>query len=123
MLVLYKRQHKTVLYYIHTLQSQVPSADVLGTCKLPGIILCYTYKLQPVIPFTHVLGSCNLQYKIILSYTLHHANSCLIAVSFPVLTSTTEHVSAKLLEIHHNYAEKTVTQMCMNIFWGKKIIS
>jgi hypothetical protein len=40
---LYKLQHKTVLCYIHTLQSQVPSADVLGMCKLPGIILLHTY--------------------------------------------------------------------------------
>jgi len=62
---LYKLPDKTVLCYIHTLQSQVPSANVLGMCKLLGIFLCYVYK------FTHVQGLGNLQYKIVLCYTLY----------------------------------------------------
>ena len=40
---LYKLPDKTVLCYIHTLQSHVLSADVLGMCKLLGTILCYIY--------------------------------------------------------------------------------
>jgi len=58
---LYLLQHKTALSYIYRLQSQVPSADVLGMCKLLGIILCYIHTLQSQIPFTHVLGLGNLQ--------------------------------------------------------------
>jgi len=34
-------QNRTVLY--NTLQSQVPSARVLGRCKLPGVPLCYIH--------------------------------------------------------------------------------
>jgi hypothetical protein len=114
---LYKLQHKTVLCYIHTLQSQVPSADVLGMCKLPGIILCYTYILQSQIPFTHVLGLGNLQNKIILCYT--HTISFLMAISFPVLASTIQHVSVKLLELHHDDAEKTVHWNAHEYFVGQ----
>jgi hypothetical protein len=68
---LYKPQDKTVLCYIHTIQSQVPSADVMGMCKFPGIILCYIQTLQSQIPFTYVLGLGNLQYEIVLCYTLY----------------------------------------------------
>ena len=38
MLGLYRLPDKTVLCYIHTLQSKVPSAHILGMCKIPGII-------------------------------------------------------------------------------------
>jgi len=41
-------------------------------------------------------------------YTLRHAISFLMAITFPVLASPIQHVSAKLLELHHDYAEKTV---------------
>ena len=39
---LYELQEKTVLCYIHTLQSQVPPARVLGICKLayPESVTC-----------------------------------------------------------------------------------
>ena len=74
MLGLYKLQDKTMLCYIHTLQSPVPSVDVLGMFKLTGIILCYVHTLQSQIPFTHVLGLGKFQYKIV-SHTLCHAIS------------------------------------------------
>jgi len=71
MLGTYKLQHKTALYYTHILPSQVPSADVLGMCKLLGIILYYINTLQSQISFTHLLGLGNVQYKILMCYTLH----------------------------------------------------
>jgi hypothetical protein len=43
--------------------------------------------------------------------------------SFPVLESTIEHVSAKLLELHHGHAEKKFIEMPMNILWGNINIS
>jgi hypothetical protein len=67
----YKLQDKSVFCYIHILQSQAPSANVLGLCKLPGIILCYVHTYENQIPFTHVQGLDNLRYKIILFYTLY----------------------------------------------------
>jgi hypothetical protein len=80
MLGLINHQDKTVLCYI-LLQSQVPSADVLGLCKLLGIILCYLHTyihtLQSQIPCTHVLDLGNLQYKIVLCYTLYITQSVL----------------------------------------------
>jgi hypothetical protein len=112
---------KTKLYcYIHTLQSQVPSADVLGICKLPGIILCYlhTYIHHKARFHLHVLGLGNLQYKIVLCYTLYITQS-VSSLSFPILASPIQHVSAKLLEIHHDYAEKTVHWNASKYFLGQ----
>jgi len=41
---LYKLPDKTVLCYIHTLQSQVPSVHMLGMYKIAGIIfMLHTY--------------------------------------------------------------------------------
>jgi hypothetical protein len=42
---LYTIQHKTVLCYIQTLPSQVPSEDKLGICKFSDIILCYIHTM------------------------------------------------------------------------------
>ena len=128
-------QDKTVLCYIHTLQSQVPSARVLGRCKLPGITLCYIHtlqnkisysdvlglwqlqditllhyiqKLQSQIPYAHVLRLCNIRTKLycVIHITLYN-KSCPIAISFSVLPSSIGHVSEKLLQLHHDYTEKT----------------
>jgi hypothetical protein len=79
------------------------------TCMLPGIFYVpYIHTLQGPIPFTHMLGLCNLKYKIVLLSALCHTISFLIAISFPVLSSHIQHVSVKLLELHHDYAENTV---------------
>jgi len=40
---LYKLQDKTVFCYIHILQNQVPSANVLRLCKLQAIMYFVTY--------------------------------------------------------------------------------
>jgi len=87
---LYTLPDKTLLCYVHKLQSQIPYVDMLGLCKLQDKILC------------------KLQYKILLCYTHYIMQSCPIAISFPVLESPKEHASAKLLELHHDYTEKTV---------------
>jgi len=69
-------QYKTVLCNIRTLQSCVPCADVMGMCKLQdNIVLCYTHYIR---------------------------QSFLMAISFSVVTSPKQHVSAKL-ELHHDY--------------------
>jgi len=87
---LYTHQDKTVLCYIHKLQSQIPYADILGLCKIQDKILR------------------KLQYKILLCYTHYIMHGCPIKISFSVLASPIQHVSAKLLELHHDDAEKTV---------------
>jgi hypothetical protein len=42
---LYTTQDKTVLCYIQTLPSQVPSEDELGICKLSDIIFFHMHKM------------------------------------------------------------------------------
>jgi hypothetical protein len=121
---LYKLQHKTVLCYIHTLQSQVPSADVLGMCKLPGIILCYTYTLQSKIPFTHVLGLGNLQNKIILCYTLY---TTLSVSSWQYLSQYWQALYSMSVWSYWSVImmmqKRQFIEMLMNILWGKIIIN
>jgi hypothetical protein len=50
----------------------IPFADVLGLYTLQDkTVLCYIHTLQSQVPFTHVLGLGNLQYKIVLCHTLY----------------------------------------------------
>ena len=84
----YTLPDKTVLCYIHKLQSQIPYADMLGLCKIQDKILC------------------KLQYKIVQCYKRYIMQRCPIKISFSVLASPIEHASAKLLELHQDYTEK-----------------
>jgi hypothetical protein len=127
-LVLYTISDKTVVFYIYIKQSQVPM-HVLGMCKIPGIILRYIHILHGEISYTDVLWFCQLQDKTLLYY-IHELHMCWVCVNFTtklycvlhvtsntsfhtampfsVLTRTIEHVSVKLLQLHHDYTEKTV---------------
>ena len=91
----YTVQYKTVLSYIHRLQTQVPSADLLQMCKLLGIILSYIRTLQSQSPLTHVLGLGNLQYKILLCCT-HYVTQFPHDTIFP---STGKHYRACQCEV------------------------
>jgi len=42
-----------------------------------------------------------------------------MTISFPVPASTTEHVSVKILELHHDYAEETVHGNANEYFVGQ----
>jgi len=46
-----------------------------------------------------------------------------MTISFPGVASPIKHVTAKLLQLHYDYAEKTVQSILLNIFWGNKIIN
>jgi len=80
---------------------------VLGLCEFQHrTVLCYIHT-SPDSIYTNA-GFVQDPTQIILCYAHNIMQSFLIAISFSVLASPMQHVSAKLLELHHGYAEETV---------------
>jgi len=62
----------------------------------------------------------SVQNHIVL-YTLCHAIHFLMAISFSVLANPIQHVSVKLLELHHDNADKTVPLNAHEYFLGQHV--
>jgi len=121
---LYMVQYKTVLSYIHRLQSQVPSVDVLGICKLPGINLCYIHTLQSQSPFTYVLGLGNVQYQILLCCT-HYVTQSFSPLQY--LSQYLQTLQSMSVRCYWSFTmimqNRQFIEMLMNIIWRNMIIN
>jgi hypothetical protein len=100
----------------------IPFADMLGLYILPHkIVLCYTHTFQRKIPYADMLGLCKLQDKTVCKlqdktapcFAHYIMQRFPIAISFSILVSTKENISAKLLALQHKKR--------MNILWSNMI--
>ena len=98
---------KVIFYTVHiNLDSICRCVEVVYTSR-QNCILLYIY-----ITKSNSLSRCDGYVKAsgqnsTVLYTLHHAEF-FITISFSVVTSHIENVSANLLELCHDYGEKTV---------------
>jgi hypothetical protein len=87
----------------------IPLTGVLGLNTLPDkTVLCYIHKIQSRIQYGEMLGLCKCQYKTALCYTHYIMHSFPSAISFSVLERIKEKISVELLALHYDYTEKTV---------------
>jgi hypothetical protein len=95
-----------------------PFAGVLVLNMLQDkTVLCYIHKLQSQIINAEILGFCTRQDKIVLCYTHYIMQRFAIAISFSGLEKIKENISVMLLAFHQDYT-KNSSLKCSCIYSG-----